>query len=283
MKGLIFSIEEFAVFDGDGIRINVFFKGCPLRCKWCHNPEGWCSDIQIVKNPNGCIHCGICKKVCPSPQKCTLCGQCIINCPRGLIRKSGEWIDSDALAAHLLKFSPILKKSGGGLTFSGGEVLSQPDFLLELLDKTASMHRIVETSGFGNTKKWQRVLKAVDFVYYDLKIMNSELHTQYTGMPNSLILDNARILADSGVPFVIRVPFIHGINTDEKNLRLMCEFIGNAKSMQGVELLSYNKLAGAKYKLVGMEYPYTFQPPTDSDFMTADKVFSEYGIKYIQM
>lgn len=87
--------------------------------------------------------------------KCTLCGQCIINCPRGLIRKSGEWIDSDALAAHLLKFSPILKKSGGGLTFSGGEVLSQPDFLLELLDKTASMHRIVETSGFGNTKKWR--------------------------------------------------------------------------------------------------------------------------------
>lgn len=280
VKGLIFSIEEFAVFDGEGIRVNVFFKGCPLRCKWCHNPEGWEKEEQIVKNPNGCVQCGICKGVCTSPESCVLCGKCIVNCPRNLIRKSGEYYTADDLAEKLLKFERILKNSGGGLTFSGGEVLMQADFLCELLDKTASMHRIIETSGYGNSDKFREVLKRVDFVYYDLKIMDCEKHKYYTGVSNELILKNAKLLFESGVPCVIRVPFIHGVNTDAENIKALCEFVKGASNVQKVELLMYNKMAGAKYKLAGLEYEYAFEQPDSEDLKIAEGIFKEYGIEY---
>ncbi len=280
MDGLIFSIEEFAVFDGDGIRVNVFFKGCPLRCKWCHNPEGWENKIQIVKNPNSCVKCGICKRICPSPNDCILCSECIINCPRGCIRKSGEYISSDDLAQRLLKFEPVFKSVGGGLTFSGGEVLMQADFLCEVLDKTASMNRIIETSGYGDSNKFVEILKRVDFVYYDLKIMDSKKHLEYTGVNNELILKNARILFDSGVPCVVRVPFIHDVNTDEQNLTSLCEFLKDAESVEKVELLCYNKMAGAKYKMLELEYKEIFSQPDEADLKLADIIFNRYGIKY---
>lgn len=282
MKGLIFSIEEFAVYDGDGIRVNVFFKGCPLRCQWCHNPEGWEKKIQIVKNPNGCVHCGACDAVCPKGAECILCDQCVIHCPRNLIRESGYWIEAEELAKRLLRYKPVLEPSGGGLTFSGGEVLMQADFLCAILEKTACMHRIIETSGYGEPEKWKRVLELVDFVYYDLKIMDSEKHKHYTGVSNTLILENARILLDSGVPCTIRVPFIHDVNTDEENLRMLCEFVKDAPAMRYVELLSYNELAGAKYKLVGKEYNQNFTKPTEEDFALADKIFKAYGVNYIK-
>ena len=280
MKGLIFAIEEFAVFDGEGIRVNVFFKGCPLRCKWCHNPEGWNGKVQIVKNPNGCMQCGICKNVCESPESCSLCGKCIVNCPRNLIRKSGEWYSADELANKLLKFEKILKISGGGLTFSGGEVISQAEFLCEVLDKTSALHRIIETSGYGNSNMFKEVLKRVDFVYYDLKIMDSKKHKEYTGVSNELILENAKFLFESGVPCVVRVPFIHSVNTDAENLMALCEFIKCANNVEKVEFLMYNKLAGAKYKLAGLDYEYDFHQPSNDDLKLADKILKEYGIQY---
>jgi len=280
MNGLIFSIEEFAVYDGEGIRVNVFFKGCPLRCKWCHNPEGWENKIQIVKNPNGCIECGICKGVCQSPGDCVLCGKCVVNCPRGLIRKSGEWYTSDKLVEKLLKFEKILKRCNGGLTFSGGEVLLQAEFLCEVLDKTKQMHRIIETSGFGDKDKFAEVLKRVDFIYYDLKIMNSKKHIEYTGVDNKIILENAKLLFESGVPCVIRVPYISGVNTDALNIRALCEFIKDAENVQKVELLMYSIMAGAKYKLAGLEYEYDFKQPSDEDLCVADSIFKEYNIDY---
>lgn len=282
MRGIIFSIEEFAVFDGEGIRVNVFFKGCPLRCQWCHNPEGWKKDIQIVKNPNGCIECGICSKICPSPEKCLLCKTCVYNCPMGLIRTSGQEIEAVELAKHLKKYESILKESGGGLTFSGGEVLSQADFLCEVLDKTSSMHRAVETSGYGDSQKWKDILKRLDFVYYDLKIMDDVKHIKYTGVSNKRILHNAKILFESNVPFVIRVPFIHNVNTDHKNLVSLCEFIKDAKNLVAVEFLDYNELAGAKYRLAGLEYEYEFEKPTPDDYRTVRKVFEKYMIKYMR-
>lgn len=280
MNGLIFSIEEFAVFDGEGIRVNVFLKGCPLRCKWCHNPEGWEKKIQIVKNPNGCLQCGICDNICTSPENCVLCSKCIINCPRGLIRESGKWMSSDELSKKLLKFENVLKVSGGGLTFSGGEVLMQADFLCEVLDKTSSMHRIIETSGYGDSDKFSEVLKRVDFVYYDLKFMDDEKHKKFTGVSNKLILDNAQIMLESGVPCVIRVPFIHNVNTDKENIINLCEFIKNATNVEKVELLCYNKMAGAKYKMMGLEYNEEFSQPDSEDLKLADEIFKLYNLNY---
>lgn len=279
MKGLIFSIEEFAIYDGPGIRVNVFFKGCPLRCRWCHNPEGLSPKRQIAHSPNGCLNCGACREICPSPENCILCGKCIIACPRELIRYAGDEWDADSLAAKILKLSPILK-NGGGVTFSGGEVLLQPEFLLDMLEKTASLHRAVETSGFGKTEDFRKMLENTDLVYFDLKLMDPEKHREFTGVRNEVILKHAKILMDSGKDYIFRVPFIKGVNTDEENLQALAEFLKHAKEPPRVEFLLYNKMAGAKYPLMGMDYPWEFEQPTDEDMARAQEILEDYPISF---
>ena len=282
MKGTIFSIEEFAVHDGDGVRINVFFKGCPLRCRWCHNPEGWDPKPRIVKNPNGCLKCGICAGVCTHRETgCVLCRECMYNCPRDLIRISGQEWEAEDLAKKLLSYEHLLKSCNGGLTFSGGEVLMQSEFLCELLEKTSSLNRVIETSGYGKPEEFNKVLKLVDFVFYDLKIMDSEKHKIYTGASNELILKNAESLMVSGVPFTVRIPVIEGVNSDEDNIRATCEFIKSAKNLKGIELLPYNEMAGAKYALAGYEYQYSdFKKPKEEQFEKLVTIIKEYKIPY---
>lgn len=279
MKGTIFSIEEFAVYDGPGIRVNVFFKGCPLRCRWCHNPEGLRPERQIVHSPNGCLHCGQCRDACPTPEHCTLCGQCILACPRNLVRVCGDEWEPDALAARILRLRRILQ-NGGGVTFSGGEVLLQPDFLCEMLDKTAELHRAVETCGFASRETFARILPRVDLVYFDLKVMDPEKHRYYTGVDNRLILQNARTLMHSGVPHIFRVPFIHGVNIDEENLTALTDFLAEAPTRPSVEFLAYNKMAGAKYPLAGLTYTETFEQPTSEDCDRAKKILQRYSVSF---
>ena len=279
MKGLIFAIEEFAVYDGPGIRVNVFFKGCPLRCAWCHNPEGLSPKPQILKSPNGCLACGACREVCTSPDNCVLCGKCLTACPRGLIRFGGEDWESEALASRILRLKPILQ-NGGGVTFSGGEVLLQPDFLMEMLDKTAELHRAVETCGQGRTEDFTKMLERVELVYFDLKHMDSQLHKQFTGVSNEKILEHARTLMKSGVPYVFRVPFIHSVNTDEQNLKMLADFLSEANTPPQVEFLPYNAMTGAKYPLVGMSYAQSFTQPTAEDIELAKNILRGFPISF---
>ena len=262
---MIFSVEEFAVFDGEGIRINVFFKGCPLRCRWCHNPEGWLPKRQIVRSPAGCTNCGMCRTVCPSPRQCIACGACISVCPNHVLRFSGAVWNTEKLSERILRFAPILRASGGGVTFSGGEVLMQNGFLCELLDKTEALHRAIETSGYAPSEVFERVLARTDFVFYDLKLMDDARHRMFTGAGNAQILQNARILMNSGVPHIFRVPLIRGVNTDDENLRRLDHFLAQAPERQTVEFLSYNRMAGAKYKMLGWKYPHHFEPPDAAD------------------
>lgn len=280
MNGTIFAIEEFAVYDGEGIRVNVFFKGCPLRCKWCHNPEGFLPQKQIVHSPNGCISCNSCINVCKTPGNCTLCKKCIIACPQRIIRVCGQTWDSTELANRILKLKNVLKTSGGGVTFSGGEVLMQHEFLCEVLQKTSELNRAIETSGFAKPEIFEKVLEHTDFVFFDLKVMDNEKHKFYTGVSNEVILQNARTLINSAKPFTFRVPFIHEVNADKENLLMLRDFLSISKNPVNIEFLEYNKMAGAKYALVDQEYSYSFSQPTEEEKSLAKEILNMHKVRF---
>lgn len=274
MQGLVFAIEEMAVHDGPGLRTAVFLKGCPLRCRWCHSPEGWALRPERVKNPNGCRNCGACAVDCA--QQCTGCGSCLYRCPAGLLRISGKWWEAKALAARIRQNEALLQD--GGVTLSGGEILLQAAFAAQLLDALAPLHRAVETSGYGSEADWKKILDRTELVYYDVKLVDSTRHKAYTGVENGPILRNLELLKQSGVPFFVRIPLIRGVNDDAENLQATCQLLGNAPALQGVELLPYNPYAGAKYPLVGMTYDYAFEAPSTVQLEAARMLFAAAGI-----
>ncbi len=275
MKGLVFAIEEMAVHDGPGLRTTIFLKGCPLRCQWCHNPEGWEMRSQRVKNPNGCLHCGACAMPCETA--CGACGNCLARCPRGLIRISGKWWDARDLAERVRANEALLR--AGGVTISGGEPLMQPGFLVELLDVLSPLHRAIETSGYGRAEDWEAALARLELVYFDVKLVDSEKHRRYTGVENGRILHNLKILKERGVPFIVRIPTIAGVNDDAENMTATARLLQGADALIGVEILPYNPYAGAKYALLAKSYEYAFQRPSAEVLDAALRVFEDAGIR----
>jgi len=256
MDGRIFSIEEFSTFDGPGMRCTVFLKGCPLKCQWCHNPEGQRFEAEILRSPNGCIGCGTCERTGMTKDSIPLC-------PRNLLRLCGEDLTPQSLIDKLSTKLDMLNMVGGGITFSGGEPLSQADFLLECLHLLkGKTHRAVQTSGFCPTKVFQEVLQNTDYVLFDLKHIDSSIHKQFTGVDNGQILSNYHLLAKSSVPFITRIPLIPGVNDTESNLTATAKLL-QSLGVQEIELLPYNKAAGAKYKAVRREYTVSFDPTTE--------------------
>ena len=185
MKGLIFDIKELALYDGPGPRVTVFFKGCPLRCLWCHNPEGFSLRPELMISQNGCLECGMCRKPCSHPE-CAELKRCTKVCPQGLLRVVGEWIEAKVLAERLIRYAPVLTE--GGITISGGEPLMQSEFLLELLQLLKCMHTIVETSGYADEEAFIKVAEACDMIYLDVKHTDDLMHQKLTGMSNKKIL-----------------------------------------------------------------------------------------------
>lgn len=252
-RAVVFDIKEFAVHDGPGVRTTVFFKGYPLRCVWCHNPEGLSSGRQLMIRHTRCRRCGKCRVPC-GHEECRSFDGCIYACPDALITVCGKEITADALTKRLLRDADFLRESGGGVTFSGGEPLMQWEFLLTMLQRlrAASVHTAVETSGFAEPSVFRQVTERADLLIMDLKLSDPALHKKYTGADNVVILKNALYLRNSGKAHMFRTPLIPGITDTTKNLSAIAEIIGDSPR----ELLPHNALAGAKYPMLGMAFPY---------------------------
>lgn len=270
--GVIFDIKEFAIYDGPGIRQTVFLKGCPLSCRWCHNPEGQLRRPQIMASRATCPVCHYEQYVWEC-ERCCHCGAVLPVLPRTV----GEEITPAELERRLRRHSDYYARYGGGVTFSGGEPLMQPAFLLEVLTRISDLHCAIETSGYCCVSTFAEIVAKLDFVMMDLKIFDDRIHQKYTGKSNAKILHNAGQLCAGNTPFVIRVPLIPGVSDTEENLRSIASFLQGAKALERVELLPYHRTAGAKYPLVGMTYSPGFDEASAVHASTA--IFNDYGIR----
>ena len=261
VKGTIFDIKEFTVHDGPGVRTTVFFKGCPLSCIWCHNPEGMDPGPTLTVREAMCDHCGACRRPC-THDDCRPYGRCLHICPKGLISIAGKQVTAGALAAKLAPSAPLFGEDGG-VTLSGGEPLLQPQFAAALAD---SLHEhgirvALQTSGFAGEETFAKVLAHMDDVLFDLKLARDDEHRLYTGVSNAPIHRNLMLLKQSGKPHVIRIPLIPGITDTHENLSALAALAGDSP----VELMPYNPYAGAKYPNVGRQFEYREIAPNPVD------------------
>lgn len=250
MTGTIFDIKEMAVHDGPGLRTTVFFKGCPLRCSWCHNPEGLSFAPQLLYKRARCRSCGLCRIPCTHAD-CRPFGRCLHICPENCLEVAGCTISAADLAQELRRSAAVLGSSFGGITFSGGEPLAQPEFLLEVMSLLPDQHLCIETSGHADSRVFAQVIREMDYVILDIKLADTLAHKRYTGVDNRQILKNFAILQNSGIPYLIRTPLIPGITDTEENLSHIRQLIGSSPWEQ----LPYNAAAGAKYPMLDMIYP----------------------------
>ncbi|MDW7658932.1 MAG: glycyl-radical enzyme activating protein [Bacillota bacterium] len=250
--GIIFDIKEMSVNDGPGIRTTVFFKGCPLNCRWCHNPEGLSFDIEIRESGPPCMHCDLCRISC-GHEDCQPLGRCLHVCPQGRLKLCGRLVEATVLAAEIRQQETFLLQHGG-VTLSGGEPLAQPDFLLDLMQSLKPLHLAIETSGYAPASVFQSVCGLADLILIDIKHMDPEMHKTWTGVDNDRILDNIRWLKRHNHPFIVRLPLIPGVNDAPAHMEAAAAFLTGAPALIQVELLPCNPLAGSKYPSVGRSW-----------------------------
>lgn len=293
---LIFDIKRYAINDGPGIRITIFFKGCPLSCKWCHNPESQSPAMQKLYTESKCIGAQECIKMCPEDaltltakgivtdyEVCTMCGICADVCPTKAIEMSGRPYEVDELLAIIERERVHIDQSGGGVTFSGGEPLMHNNFLLKMLRVCGEnkIHRTVDTCGFADTETLLEVAKSTDLFLFDLKIMDDAKHKKWTGVSNKLILENLRILSENNASINIRVPFIRNVNADYNSVSEMAEFISSLSGKKpAVNILPYHNIAVNKYNKLGSVYnEFNMAEPTEEEQNRALAIFRRFGIE----
>jgi len=294
-RPLIFDIKRYSINDGPGIRLTIFFKGCPLSCLWCHNPESVSGYQQKLFTAGKCIGCRECLRVCPQQaisltgsglvtdgERCLLCGACADICPSRATELSGFYRDLPELMRIIERERPQFDQSGGGITVSGGEPLLHPEYLIPLLDACGdrAIHRAVDTCGHIKTESLLTVADRTDLFLYDLKLIDSARHKQFTGVGNELILGNLVALAETGAKIDIRIPFINGVNTDAANLEATAAFLATlAGEKKTIHLLPYHAIAAHKYRKLGRTYDADIlSEPTAEELDTAISCFAGHGL-----
>ncbi len=265
MKATIFDIIRNSFVDGPGIRTTVFFKGCNLRCAWCHNPESQSPSRQMMFYKNKCTGCGKCREVCPNHiEKCELCGKCELYCPHDARRICGKEITSEEILREVIKDKMFYGASGGGVTFSGGECMLYPDFLCEMLRlcREKGIHTAVDTAGAVSWEHFEKILPYTDMFLYDIKLGSDELHRKWTGVSNKLIIENLRRLStEFEGDIIIRIPVIGGVNDSTEEMTKIAEILKDVRYKE-VELLPYHKMGEHKYTALGLD-PEAFTVPSE--------------------
>ena len=270
MKATIFDIQRNSFVDGPGIRTTVFFKGCNLNCKWCHNPESQAPQQEMMFYKDKCVGCEKCREVCPYHlEKCDFCGKCELYCAADARKICGREYKVDEVFFEVVKDKTFYDNSGGGVTFSGGECMLQIDFLCEILKKCKEngIHTAVDTAGNVPWEYFERILKYTDLFLYDIKLFDREKHKQYTGADNNVILDNLKKLFEGGASVWIRIPVIPGANDTEEEMRKIKEFLKPYSPLK-IELLCYHKMGEHKYDALNMQMTQFSVP----DKATLDKL-----------
>ncbi len=294
LTGLIFDIRRFSLHDGPGIRTTVFFKGCPLACWWCHNPESQSASPEIMLWESRCIRCGECAQVCTTEaveevdggfitdrEICIACATCTEVCAADARELVGRRLTLEDVMQQIERDRVFFDESGGGVTFSGGEPLLQRPFLAALLKrcKMLGLHTTVDTSGYTPWQVLDSVREDVDLFLYDLKLIDDVAHRKYTGVPNGLILHNLRALAEHGAHIIVRVPIVPGINDDEENLRQIAIFTASLPHIERVDLLPFHNSATGKYERLGKPYQLAnTSTPTDAEMQNIVHLMEQHHL-----
>ncbi|MCK9301771.1 MAG: glycyl-radical enzyme activating protein [Bacteroidales bacterium] len=297
----IFDIKRYSINDGPGIRTTVFFKGCKLDCIWCHNPEGKSTLQEKMYTVNKCIRCLRCVSICPEKalvtsetgivldnNLCKMCGRCVAACPTKAMEFVGNKFSIDYLVEEIKKDIPFYDKSGGGMTVSGGDPILYVDFLKELLIRCGEekIHRAIDTTILASPQTIKELSEHCELFLIDLKMMDADKHKKHTGVSNVAILSNIKLLADSGIDFIIRIPLIKGVNADSENLTESAKFLSSLPwRLKKVNLLPYHDIGKGKHQRLQTTYnaeKIVMMSPSAEEIEQAIGIFGSYGITAVQ-
>jgi len=292
MTGLIFNVQRFSVNDGPGIRTTIFFKGCPLHCLWCHNPESLSSVREVALRADRCIQCGDCLTACKNGasyrenglyaihrERCLQCGECVDVCVADARALIGREMTVEEVMKEIRRDTSFFNQSAGGATFSGGEPLLQHEFLLVLLKacRWEGIHTTIDTSGFTSSAILRPIAENTDLFYYDLKSFDDAKHCELTGVSNQIVLQNLKLLAAWNMKVIVRIPLIPSLNDDEENIRALGAFIASLQTIQEIHLLPYHRSGIDKYQRIGLEYTLaSLAVPGQETLQSAERMLKHY-------
>ncbi|MDD8048083.1 MAG: glycyl-radical enzyme activating protein [Thomasclavelia sp.] len=292
-KGIIFNIQKFSIHDGPGVRTTVFLKGCPLRCKWCSNPESQLTNVQILYDQSKCLHCGTCVKVCNNKavtmndnkitidsNKCVGCLSCVHSCPGKALSFEGEYQTVDEIVRICLQDKDFYEDSNGGVTISGGEGMFQPEFVETLVDslKEHHIHVAIETTGYVSKEVFNNLASKFDLLLYDVKHYDSDKHLEGTGVRNELIIENLKYALEKGIEVLPRIPVIPGFNDSLEDARGLSELLKEVGASR-VQLLPFHQFGEKKYELLGKEYSLKNKKALhQEELIEYQQVFLDQGI-----